>query len=351
MPNRTVSTMEAYRRRTLQLRRQTVAWLERKSWEAVTPTEIVDYLVSRRQASAALRDCAKTASIGACRKEGLERHAISLASWRQYRAALLFVLNEDLFAAGEPRIASELKTAMARLQAEAQTGCLKRSWRTSGTKLKAFPAEDFEIIIQHLESQIGIHRHANTLRTWLHASRIVGVRPSEWRTGGLIEVEGVPAFHVQNAKATNGRGSGRDRVLLLTGASPEDIEHIDDMLYMLVEFEKEPGYNFERHLRQVSDYMRVVTRKSLGRRKSYPTLYSLRHQFAADAKNTYTQAEVAALMGHGVDVTATIHYGRRISGQGAVKVAPLPAQIVTVRNSPKASSNVRSARQTWPSRP
>ena len=138
-----------------------------------------------------------------------------------------------------------------------------------------------------------------------------------------------------------------DRMLRLTGASPEDVEHIDDMLYMLVEFEKEPGYRFERHLRQLGDYMRTVTRKCLGKRASYPTLYSLRHQFAANAKSSYTQSEVAALMGHGVDVTATIHYGRRASGQGALKVAPLPAQVATVRNHPKASSRVRSARRTW----
>lgn len=345
MPSRTLGTEEAYRHRVVQLRRQASVWLGRKQVDAVTSTELVDYLVSRRLASQALDGMGDARSIHKMRQAELERHAVSVASWRQYRAALLFVLGEERFAAEGADVVAELNAAIFRLRAEAQTGCLKRTRRTSGMKRRAFPARDFEIIIQYLENQIGVHRHANTLRTWLLASRLVGVRPSEWRSGGLVEVDGEPAFRIRNAKITNGRGNGIDRVLLLTGASPEDVEHIDDMLYMLVEFEKEPGYRFDRHLRQLGDYLRVVTRKCLGKRTSYPTLYSLRHQFAAEAKNVFSQAEVAALMGHGVDVTATIHYGRRVYGHGAVKVAPLPTQVATVRNHPKVLSHVRSARR------
>lgn len=345
MPSRTLSTEDAYRHRVAQLRRQASAWLDRKASGAVTPMELVDFLVSRRMASQVLDGQGEAKPPEKMRQAELTRHAISTASWRQYRAALLFVLGEERFAAEDADVATELDAAILRLRGEAQTGCLKRTRRTSGMKRKAFPAKDFEVILQYLESQIGTHRHANTLRTWLLASRLVGVRPSEWRSGGLIEVDGKPAFRVRNAKTTNGRGNGIERVLLLTSASPEDVEHIDDMLYMLVEFEKEPGYSFELHLRQLGDYLRVVTRKCLGKRTSYPTLYSLRHQFAAEAKNVFTQAEVAALMGHGVDVTATIHYGRRVSGQGAVKVAPLSTQVATVRNHPKVLSHVRSARR------
>jgi integrase len=347
MASKSMSTEAAYRRRVIQLRRQASVWLGREPSGNVTPSQLVDYLVSRRMASQTLDGLAETRSLDKLRRNALERHAISKASWRQYRAALLFVLGEEQFATGNKPMATELEAAIVRLLEESQAGCLKRTRRTSGQKRKAFPTQDFETILRYLESQIGVQRHANTLRIWLLASRLVGVRPSEWRTGGLIEVDGTPAFRVRNAKTTNGRGNGTDRVLRLTGASPEDVEHIDDMLYMLVEFEKESGYRFERHLRQLGDYMGTVTRRCLGKRASYPTLYSLRHQFAADAKNSYTQAEVAALMGHGVDVTATIHYGRRASGQGTVKVAPLPAQVATVRNHLKASSRVRSARLGW----
>lgn len=346
--SKSLSTEAAYRRRVVQLRRQASAWLGRESMAHVTPAELVDYLVSRRLASQTLDGVAETGSLDKLRRNALERHAISKASWRQYRAALLFVLGEEQFATENKPMAIELEAANARLRKEAQTGCLKRTRRTSGQKSKSFPTQDFDTILRYLESRIGVHRHANTLRIWLLASRLVGVRPSEWRTGGLMEIDGELVFRVRNAKTTNGRGNGTDRVLRLTGASPEDVEHIDDMLYMLVEFEKEPGYRFERHLRQLGDYVRTVTRQCLGKRASYPTLYSLRHQFAADAKNSYTQAEVAALMGHGVDVTATIHYGRRASGQGTVKVAPLPAQVATVRNHPKASSQVRAARCVLP---
>jgi len=51
------------------------------------------------------------------------------------------------------------------------------------------------------------------------------------------------------------------------------------------------------------------------------TLYTARHQFAADAKKAgLSRVEIAALMGHASPETATAHYGRRRHGRDSVGV-------------------------------
>src|SRR3546814_3593759 len=78
--------------------------------------------------------------------------------------------------------------------------------------------------------------------------------------------------------------------------------------------------------KRVSEYLHDIVRQVLkpggGPVKTWPTLYSLRHQLLADAKRTLTQPEVAAIAGHASDATAGQHYGRRRSGVRAPAVTP-----------------------------
>ena len=72
-------------------------------------------------------------------------------------------------------------------------------------------------------------------------------------------------------------------------------------------------------------------------RKRGPSLYSGRHQFAANAKLAYhgdasADATVAALMGHASDDTANKHYARRGKGtRGAVVPQANPDEVARVR--------------------
>jgi len=338
---RTAKTIEAYRRRVDQIRRQAAAHLGYENPRLVPPLSLVEHLIDRKLASEEL--VAAKGHKGRPDKEAraLADRAITRATWRQYKAALQYVLEEERQSATDGVVVEELTIASAALRNEPQSGCLKGSRRSSGNKQKAFPDADFEAIESFLEQSIVTrrpHKKAMALLTWLRAGRIVGVRPSEWRSAGLIEVEGRPAIRFGNAKTTNGRGNGGSRTLMLDGATAEDIEHLNDMLYMLVEQEKREDYDFDQELKILSTFMWRVTRVCLGKRKRYPTLYSLRHQFAADAKLSHSPAEVGALMGHGSDATATTHYGRRSAGQRSLKVTPVPSQVDTVRRSLKATS-------------
>ena len=246
------------------------------------------------------------------------------------------MLEEDRSSVRDTVLVEELDIAIQILRAESQSGCLRRTKRTSGMKLKGFPAKDFDSIVNYLQANIGTHRHADALLKWLRASRIVGVRPSEWRCGRLITVDGIAAVCFENAKTSNGRGNGNERTLLLDAATSEDIDCINDLLYMLNELQQDAGSDIMRFQRALGSYMRTVTRRCLGKRSFYPTMYSLRHQFAADAKVCFSLEEVAALLGHGVDCTATTHYGRKAAAQRPLKVSPTPSQVATVRRSPKS---------------
>ncbi len=339
--SRTAETIEAYRRRVDQIRRQAGAHLGYKKPLLVPPLSLVEHLIDRKRASEELT-VAKVRK-GAPDKEAraLADRAITRATWRQYKAALQYVLEGERQSATDGVVLEELGIAIATLQNESQSGCLNGSRRSSGNKQKTFPDADFEAIESFLMQSITSRRpkkHAMVLLTWLRAGRIVGVRPSEWRSAGLIEVDGRPAIRFGNAKTTNGRGNGVSRTLMLDGATAEVIEHLNDMLYMLVEQDKQEDYDFDRDLKILSTFMWRVTRVCLGKRKRYPTLYSLRHQFAADAKLSHSPAEVGALMGHGSDATSTTHYGRRSAGQRSLKVVPMPSQVDSVRRSLKATS-------------
>ena len=51
-------------------------------------------------------------------------------------------------------------------------------------------------------------------------------------------------------------------------------------------------------------------------KKTKITLYSCRHQCIADLKhNGYQLSEIAAIVGHGNDATATEHYGKKRYGR------------------------------------
>lgn len=333
MADRSEETKAQYRQRVEQLRRQTALHWGQADPAKVAPLDLVEHLISRKDATPD-----KGSGAGRTRRHQGKNLAISRATWRQYKAALLFVLQEELTASSDDLANEERQVAIDRLASEPQTGALKHTVRTSGRKQKSFDDADFKALIDYLEAHVGRHRRATQLLTWLKAGRLVGVRPSEWQSAGLVDIGGIPAVRFENAKTSNGRGNGTTRTLLLADASPEDIEAIDDMIYTLDQLEQEPGYDFAQDVALLGRYMRYVTRRVLGRRNRYPTLYSLRHQVAADAKRLLTQKEVAALLGHGSDLTAVRDYGKRRKGQRPLKVRPDPAAVDTVRHSPKVAS-------------
>lgn len=172
-----------------------------------------------------------------------------------------------------------------------------------------------------------------------------GLRPSEW---GHCAIQG-GALHVRNGKFLRrrmahgifagrffSRANGRYRTLEPTSGSLDDAG--SQLISRIRSFQA--ARPFERHHRAVQIEFRQVVRLAVRRGLIPPrfgvlTLYSFRHQFAADGKRTFAagSGSVAALMGHISVRTALQSYARRRSGTGrSLGIRPSADSLAAVEN-------------------
>lgn len=378
-PNRTPGTIAAYRRRAEQLRDR-VARIRGQNPADLLPIHIVEHVLSRGfasesdQSGANHRQPSKSAFAGESRSGAASgRHAgesqgpdgvISKATFRQYKAALLVDFELQLEAAQTRYDAEVLRVAIDRLLTASQTPFARRGAAGSALKAKTFKEAEYTAVLKAVAAGIECgHQWAVALNTFLQANRIAGLRPSEWEHASIRHASpdsDALVLIVRNAKTTNGRGNGESRTLLLDGLCSDDMAALHEMVQLVDDIQtgrilgldvrpaglaksRKTGLPAYRRIsypelhKLLRDYLRRLTREiwpPTGRRRYWPTLYSLRHQVAADAKASgSSKAEVAALLGHGSDATAGLHYGRRRSGgKDALKVRPVAEEVATVRS-------------------
>lgn len=304
--SKTLETKKAYASRAEMLRRQAAKQYGIEIPSQVPMTLVVEHLLAKKDRLAA-------------------------NTWRQYRAALSYAIEQELSITPDTVELEELQAAHRQLARESGYGTNKKGNSTSSNKLKSIKQNDFDIISDYLRSQIGNHQYALALLTWMQAGEATGLRPSEWESAQIIELDGHTALKIENAKHTNGRGNGSHRHLILDALEPEKINAIKDMIFMLDGFSRE--MSFKSFYDGVRSYNYSAVRTALGKRSKYPTLYTYRHQFTANCKaSNLSRKEVAALLGQASDATAPLHYGRKQQGRkGATKVKPLAREVETVR--------------------
>ena len=101
---------------------------------------------------------------------------------------------------------------------------------------------------------------------------------------------------------------------MLTDLNEDELNIIKQQIYNIKLFDKAGQY--DRFYNDCIVQLNTANKAVFGNRNKNITLYSARHQFSANAKfSNKTKAEVAALMGHAVDATATIHYGKKQFGK------------------------------------
>lgn len=295
-PTRNLKTEEAYENRVRQFRER-----------AARIYGIDSHMVSPSQLVAVLVDQAAT---------------LRRPSWRQYRAALRFVLVRDAQDSTSP---SEHHKAIALLDA-ALPRCVHKSLNTSASKAKRVAAADHLAIHRYLMKHDSDHKYAGLLGCFFAAAMITGLRPCEWEHASF-DGRWLTCF---NAKPTNGRANGPVRSLDLSGLAEGERDAIAVVIDRLKELTiRAPFAAIQIAL---SDYMRKVTRSALGPRKRYPTLYCARHQVTANLKKQGLPREiVAAILGHATDRTAGQNYGRAAVGRGSSKVLPAASAVATVR--------------------
>lgn len=238
------------------------------------------------------------------------RLRLAPASWRQYRAAMVFFMENN----GPVECVDYLRTLPA-----APPRRLGRGAKRAG-KAKRLGAEELRAILDALSPER--QRWDRLLGLWLVAGVLTGLRPCEWRHARMD----ADVLIVRNAKATHGRAPGIVRRIDLSVLSDFERESVRAMLEAIG---AEP--DFSRAYNAVRQRLLRLTKRLWPRRRLRPSLYSARHQFRADAASVgRTAIEQAALMGHISIRTAESHYGRRRHGNGQARIGADPECIAKI---------------------
>jgi len=294
--SRTEKTKENYMARAFQLLKRAKRELDIKENEEIDVRQFVVWLVEKKP-------------------------KIARATWRQYKSSVVYYLEQH------PNIQESIE-ALEYLKEITSIGAITDSERTSSLKLKKIPYKDWLKLNNYLAQKN--KKWHEQLRMWLRASIITGLRPIEWKNAILTECDGKQVLKIQNAKATNGRSHGPTRTLLLDKLTEDDLKAIKAHLNNVRIFVGMDEYDY--FYKKCATTLYKACRKCWPRRKGHITLYSARHQFSANAKSSgFSKAEIAAMMGHAVDITATIHYGRKQAGNEIVNILPSEDEVARVR--------------------
>lgn len=277
---------------------------------------------------------------------------LTAAAWRPYRQsakAILATIPHDDSEKAVAMIEADYSEAAHTSVREPEPEELKPKpgrklpRRTSALKEKRFPKADFDRVVSYLR-YVNRSKHADSLVDWMIAGVSTGLRPIEWQATDL-EIRDNPDtpygrevyLYVVNAKATNGRANGAHRTIDLTGFTDETLEAVQRMSERGMQWLQEGRYDDmqSQHSQLLYNACATLFRE---KPKVY-ALYSLRHQFVANAKNFHEPAAISAMCGHIVTDTAMVSYGKKRSGWGPDEVVdraePLPEEVATVRQQHK----------------
>ena len=298
-----MQTAERYRARFVQLQRRFQR--ERSAWDWAG---FVDELIARRP-------------------------ALRPATYRQYRAAVMWALQAEA-----PANADALRARLRDGGSAGRRGDLPQ--RTSAGKAKSVRIEEVHRLVVWLQAHDGIWD--DLAARWLFWSIQTGLRPIEWRDATLQANASGYSLEVRNAKHSHGRSHGEHRTVRLqieaSGANA------------LQAFLDRVQGDFEAAYQGCRLALHRATRALWPRRMRQPSLYTGRHQFAADAKASGLAPEaIAALMGHAVTDTHQTHYGKRRSGRAGLIVAADSGDVQRVRARMQARSDSQAPRTGVPS--
>jgi hypothetical protein len=277
---------------------------------------------------------------------------LTAAAWRPYRQsakAVLATIPHDDAEKAVAMIESDYSEAAHTSAREPEPEDFKPKQgrklprRTSALKEKRFPKADFDRIISYLKF-VTRSKHADSLVDWMMAGVSTGLRPIEWQATDL-EIKDNPNtpygrevyLYVVNAKSTNGRANGAHRTIDLTGFTDETLEAVQRMSSRGMQWLVEGRYDDMQS--QHSQLLYSACNTLFKQKPKVYALYSLRHQFVANAKNFHEPAAISAMCGHIVTDTAMVSYGKKRSGWGPDEVVdraePLPEEVATVRQQHK----------------
>jgi integrase len=277
---------------------------------------------------------------------------LATRSWRVYKAASLHSLTEkqDRYRqANNGEYDEELHFAIMELSAESQTGTRKNTQRTSALKQKFVKEDKLDELLIYFEDVKPTTWNLRAAKA-IRATIRTGVRPCEWSAAQVNN----DYLVVQNAKATNGRGNGVERMIpyssdawhewLMLRIDSKQYSDEDRSRFYLAR-EKAPSKLWESCIVEVESHLLEITKwrqnnpdapfityqqgisqvikracKAMWpKEKKIVTLYSLRHQFIANMKNVLPSIGITELVGHHSLETAQLHYAKSSQGHSDFK--------------------------------
>ena len=244
----------------------------------------------------------------------------SKATWRQYRASLIYFFSQHALDSSVTSDDVTIVATIALLKDTYPPADRPPQRKTSAQKQKKINDADLICLLDYFNNKLS--KHGQSTIAWLFAGLFTGLRPCEWKNTTINKVS---ELQVINAKTTQGRSHGSNRIIHLTELSQQEKDIIQihlNNIQQVQSTEKENQSEFELFYQNCRACLYEATRALWPNRKQYITLYSARHQFAANAKFSGLPLEhIAALMGHASIETATQHYGRRSAGNARMKIS------------------------------
>lgn len=230
-------------------------------------------------------------------------------TWAQYRCSIRFIA--ELFLQRK-KINQEIYDKTCLILEKTKGGDKSElNPQTSSHKKKSFNPKEVKALEDFINQEDKKYRWGKATLAWVKASIFVGLRPVEWKNAKYSKLDN--AIIVKNAKSTNGRANGEYRSLSLKHLDKSEI----DLILKHLDFAKRmnDNDNWDKYYQGCSNFIKYATRILWPHKERRPSLYSGRHQFSANMKASGCKRnEVAALMGHGTDETASQHYGKKIFG-------------------------------------
>jgi integrase len=248
-----------------------------------------------------------------------KRGDLSKSTWRQYKAAVFYEFERQLIK--RPSLSNNITTARDNLKNTPPPVGRPKIKKTAAKKAKKISEEDLITLFDYLVNENS--RNGESSIQWLLSGLWTGLRPCEWERAFYIPSTG--QLIVVNAKATQGRAHGANRTINLQGLDNEQLEiiemHLENVRKAKLRLEKNGKSGFEQFYEQCRQRLFRANRKLWPKRKQNITLYTARHQFAANAKfNGLSKVVIAALMGHKSTDTQDSHYSRKSSGRSGFQV-------------------------------
>ncbi|WP_318493581.1 hypothetical protein [Photobacterium leiognathi] len=209
--------------------------------------------------------------------------------------------------------------------------------RTSSMKAKSLTKKEWSELGDKIKKSKSKWSQMTIL--WIHCNMHTGMRPCESQNAVLEDKKII----ITNAKNTNGRSHGTLRTIPLNHLDNKTIHLINE--HLRISNNMYENGEWENYYLNCRTLIHRLAKKLWPKKKKLPTLYTGRHQFAANNKASGNDlVSIAYLLGHISTKTSVNHYGRKKNGNKSrtPDLSNITIPHIKVKNSTYKPNNVNS---------